>query len=1172
MPRDNDPSLEEVKFQLALRAEEFGRHLAAIAGWGEPASQNNDEIRWPEKDGSKSGKSGGRALVTSGRKRGLYCNHYGGGKGGTLLDAAMEALGCDIATAIQYAKRWLGFDGDQTPAQPTEAVLRERERKQAESEAQEQRSQNERIAKARRLDAESVPVRGTVAERYLAETRLIPVPESGWPVPVRFHAKSKSLLVTATLATGEVRAVQRVYLDGDARKIGDEERARRKLPAVKHTNGVRDGAAVRLPGPSDGPLLLVEGPETGLSVWTTGYETWIALGGIGGLYPPIDRIIVVCIDDDEEGSSSDTALSRTVAEWRAAGHRLVVATPHAKRRFEGDDFNDVLRESGPEGVRARIEAALAPPPPPPPPGLPAYYPAPTETIETAIPRQIAIIEKAIREGSARAVQRQRIQARRAELLAGILDPSDTDKAAATRRASKEINGGPLPKPSRILITGSQGSGKTSTAISKVSELRDPVVAWIVEPTLAKAIEVAGDYRRIAQPESLPVRVVYGRGAPDPERDGETMCERPKAASAVSQAGLSVRKSLCPGCPANARCGYMRQDRHIEAMDGRGLFVLATPYLFLPSPAPVADVLVVDEDAVMPAVEVIEIPLSDLDPLGIDGIGIDARDTLNTLRAILMRETRQLEAIRAAQVDKSELKLVIGALRRRLEEITPKIDGAMSDEEVIFAVDQPERSRIGGALAILAAIRREIDVPRAIFNAITSDGDKVTISRLRKPRGIKKSAILALDGTGDPELARHIYGDRLQHEEIRVERKAFVTGTRGKSYSRQSITGVNRKGNPLPDREASSAKLRDEIKTIASRLPGTPVVVASKRVIQALDLPDDAPRAHFGALRGLNTWESYVSEIVVGRESISVENAETLGRAFIARDREALLPLKPDPDSKGWPCRATRMRRMRDGSLSPVEIELHPDLRIQRVLEQVREAELMQGIDRPRPLWNPRTYAVLNDLCMDLTYDRIVTHREIVLGGNPIERAYLATGILPLGARDLHKLNPTLFPTLRVADRALNKYPPSPNKSTIWRRGVFVRFRLTGQRGRPSRALVDLTRHPAPYAALLSALGPLVAWGDSEPEPRPTNPERAPACATAPELPGAPTKLAARLCLPEPEPEPDWSDDPFAMALDDEDERDWEDDSWWLYEPSDSVEPPAWWVALHDSAPPPTGPP
>ena len=41
-------------------------------------------------------------------------------------------------------------------------------------------------------------------------------------------------------------------------------------------------------------------------------------------------------------------------------------------------------------------------------------------------------------------------------------------------------------------------------------------------------------------------------------------------------------------------------------------------------------------------------------------------------------------------------------------------------------------------------------------------------------------------------------------------------------------------------------------------------------------------------------------------------------------------------------------------LQVVHIDVHPDPRVQRVIEQIREAGSLQNLDRVRPIYNHRT--------------------------------------------------------------------------------------------------------------------------------------------------------------------------------------------------------------------------
>src|SRR6185369_9574139 len=109
-------------------------------------------------------------------------------------------------------------------------------------------------------------------------------------------------------------------------------------------------------------LLLAEGPETGLSCWySTGITTWCNLGSIARApldSVPLDRLIVVCADDDPRNAQSNKALRDAIREWRRQGRRIVLTKPHALTQRDKSDFNDLLRAEGRDAVRASIMAAI----------------------------------------------------------------------------------------------------------------------------------------------------------------------------------------------------------------------------------------------------------------------------------------------------------------------------------------------------------------------------------------------------------------------------------------------------------------------------------------------------------------------------------------------------------------------------------------------------------------------------------------------------------------------------------------------------------------------------------------------------------------------------------------------------------------------------------------------
>jgi putative DNA primase/helicase len=342
------PGLDAILAELrpALRS-----CIAALAEslLGQPTIRRKRELRW--------GAKGSFRVIISGPKQGACCNFESGWKGDPLCLIENERH-TDFIGAVRFGCDYAGIAFDRQGKQEDPAARRareaEQERQRAEREAERETDENKRIAYARHLWNDSSPIDGTVAEEYLAITRAIPRPATGWPdATVRYHSGTASLILAGTDTLGQVGFVQRVRLTIDAQKVAGTS---------KLTNGVMANAFVRLPGPTDGPRLLAEGPETALSVWAaTGYATLASIGPITRHEPPVGRRIVLCRDDDRLQSPADRALKLAIASWHGAGIDAVIATPWKVRRQDRSDFNDVIQAGGIEAVRTRIAAALNPP-------------------------------------------------------------------------------------------------------------------------------------------------------------------------------------------------------------------------------------------------------------------------------------------------------------------------------------------------------------------------------------------------------------------------------------------------------------------------------------------------------------------------------------------------------------------------------------------------------------------------------------------------------------------------------------------------------------------------------------------------------------------------------------------------------------------------------------------
>jgi hypothetical protein len=215
--------------------------------------------------------------------------------------------------------------------------------------------------------------------------------------------------------------------------------------------------------------------------------------------------------------------------------------------------------------------------------------------------------------------------------------------------------------------------------------------------------------------------------------------------------------------------------------------------------------------------------------------------------------------------------------------------------------------------------------------------------------------------------------------------------------------------------------RDDIRKIITGKPGA-LVVSNKAAITAID-PEalGAQAAHFGALRGRNTWEDCTKVFIAGRDQPAPAAVERIARAYAAQDPapfESLDPKVPkypapfeslDPKVPKYP-EQERGIRTRDGSGRAIAVAYHPNAWADRVLRQIRDAEIEQAIDRIRPIFKdgPVEIVVMSPVALNLTVDHVTEWKDYRKGGSRVERALDQARVIPLSAREAARLLPDIW--------------------------------------------------------------------------------------------------------------------------------------------------------------------
>jgi hypothetical protein len=308
-------------------------------------------------------------------------------------------------------------------------------------------------------------------------------------------------------------------------------------------------------------------------------------------------------------------------------------------------------------------------------------------------------------------------------------------------------------------------------------------------------------------------------------------------------------------------------------------------------------------------------------------------------------------------------------------------------------------------------------------------------------------------------------------EIRVQRKARVIQVRDRTFFRHSLVE-----QAPADGEGGTWKPKARLAAVAEFIArvareGRTLVVTNKRVRCALTGENAGGRllvsapgagadiAHFGNIRGTNEFEDHEVVIILGREQPSPGDAERRAMAIWYDTKQPIRCLPPDAKGQAQYPYRERPYTMRDGSRREASVRVHPDRRVQAVVDQTREAEMLQAIDRLRLIHSARekTVFILCNIPLDLPVDELVTWRELAGDGRLPKALEICEeqgwDALPLAAKQLHRLFPELWGTKKAAEDWARKNPlgasgRSPTKR-LWivkRRARVHGRRLSSQLG------------------------------------------------------------------------------------------------------------------------------
>mgnify|MGYP000568958760 CR=1 FL=1 len=603
-----------------------------------------------------------------------------------------------------------------------------------------------------------------------------------------------------------------------------------------------------------------------------------------------------------------------------------------------------------------------------------------------------------------------------------------------------------------------GSGKTTEEIAVAMANS----GWIIfaEPNHEIALQVVADMGGFG---------LHLAGRSYEYEPDKYLCEIHEDAEAAHHARLNVREELCKFCPHQFGCRYLGQlDRIGDAMNTRQAGAIVTVHNYY------------GQDLA-----------KDIDTDKITRIVIDERIDLdkdtNFPADKLDREAFNVTFARKVldSFDANGWLDLTGFTAEELSEEAEKegrsvpfrLDADMSFEERRAAIrkhaEQVKLEFRWKFQRLFSTMAREIGQGREVSNQIVLIRDERN-SRNAESRDfihiyskVNVSDKLAglpvhyVDGTLDELHARALLGDRAAFVSLDAVRNLNVTqvcntvfsknhlivcdsakANRQKVYFFLLALGQKHRKILCGMSKACRDVMEPEWSKFVEGMPGAPLVSF----------------IHMNKGRGSNHYQDYDAVVVIGREEPMPRSIEAAARMRFPDNPITPLPNGPDdgPTGPRWPERLQGYT-MKDGRKLGVMVPYHPDPFCQSVLEQIREGEIVQIIDRLRGVNRqdaPAVYLLVN-IPTEIPVDRLMTWADLQAEAKGKTKWWqdaleLGRGVAPLRAQWL--VDAGLFPSVSAAQREVSRFLQRLRDGVEGLPEVAT-YRLTGQRGNESAALI-----------------------------------------------------------------------------------------------------------------------
>ena len=314
---------------------------------GEKNTAHSNSQTW-----SYGSNKGSLKITMNGPHKGQWRDWSGSNSDhGNLITLIMREKGLEFKDALEYAASTL-VSVDKKDVAYTKVV--------------ETKKQEKTIPKtfkyAETISKNTIPIKGTLAEKYLKEHRGIEdtsmIKDVGFNAKVysREDGKNHPALVSLIKnSEGKLTGVEAIYLDPQTNNKAD-------LNVVKRSYGSKASSAINIQADKNSNIsYLAEGLETTLSIKDSVSKDSHVLAVSGkNNFTNIDPNllsdkVVLCLDNNGVNPKEDKVISDTISRLESYEKEVYTTMPNDVKT----DFNDLLKNEGSESIRSKIAQDIA---------------------------------------------------------------------------------------------------------------------------------------------------------------------------------------------------------------------------------------------------------------------------------------------------------------------------------------------------------------------------------------------------------------------------------------------------------------------------------------------------------------------------------------------------------------------------------------------------------------------------------------------------------------------------------------------------------------------------------------------------------------------------------------------------------------------------------------------